>query len=110
MEQRSCVPSSSVVGGMTYAMICNRRDISQAVNVASRYMGNAGKTHWHTVRWIRWYSKGATGGGLIYGVLDVSVLCVVGYVDSGYAGDLNKEGHGQYVFTLCGRAISWSAW
>jgi hypothetical protein len=39
----SCVPYSSAVGSIMYAMVCTRLDISQAVSVVSFYMANHGK-------------------------------------------------------------------
>jgi len=44
-EQMSHVPYASAVGSIMYAMVCTRPDISQAVNIVSRYMGNPGKMH-----------------------------------------------------------------
>ena len=36
----------SVVGGLMYAMVCTRRDLSHAMSVVSRYIHNPGKDHW----------------------------------------------------------------
>lgn len=45
VEHMSCVPYVSAVGSIMYAMICTRLDISHAVSVISRYMGNPGNLH-----------------------------------------------------------------
>nr|GFA27763.1 retrotransposon protein, putative, Ty1-copia subclass [Tanacetum cinerariifolium] len=63
-EDMSRVPYSSVVGSLMYAMVCTCPDLARAVSVVSRYMHNPGR---------------ASPNG------------VVGYVDSGYAGDLDAR-------------------
>ena len=104
------VPYSSAVGSIMYAMVCTRPDISQAVSVVSRYMANPGKTHWQAVKWILRYLRGTMNFGLIFD-RDVDLSSkVTGFVDSDYAGDLDKRRSlTGYVFTLCGSAISWKA-
>jgi hypothetical protein len=62
----SHVPYSSAVGSIMYAMVCTRPDISQAVNVVSRYMANPGKVHWQAVKWTLRYLQGTTDVGLVY--------------------------------------------
>jgi len=49
-----------------YAMVCIRPDLSQAVNMISRYMHDPDKGHWETVRWILQYIKGTVDVGLIF--------------------------------------------
>ena len=103
----SHVPYSSVVGSIMYAMVCTRPDISHAVSVVSRYMSNPGKEHWHAVKWILRYLRGTTNACLEFGK---SKNMVVGYVDSDYAGDLDKRRSiTGYVFTLGSSVISWKA-
>jgi len=41
----SHVPYASAVGSIMYAMVCTHPDISQAVSVVSKYIGNPGKMH-----------------------------------------------------------------
>lgn len=41
-EHMSHVPYASAVGSIMYAMVCTRPDISHAVSVVSRFMGNPG--------------------------------------------------------------------
>uniref|UniRef100_A0A2N9IBB7 Integrase catalytic domain-containing protein n=1 Tax=Fagus sylvatica TaxID=28930 RepID=A0A2N9IBB7_FAGSY len=77
--EMSRVPYASAVGSLMFAMVCTRPDIAQAVGVVSRYMVNPG-----------------------------SDFTVRGYVDSDYAGDLDKsKSTSGYVFTLAGGAVSW---
>lgn len=109
-EHMSRVPYASAVESIMYAMVCTRTDISHAVSVVSRFMGNPGKTHWQAVKWILRYLKGTTDVGLVYDRGSNTSGSVVGYVDSYYAGDLDRRRSlTGYVFTLSGCAISWKA-
>ncbi|GKV22644.1 hypothetical protein SLEP1_g32496 [Rubroshorea leprosula] len=104
------VPYASAVGSLMYAMVCTRPDISHAVSVVSRYMANPGKGHWEAVKWILWYLQGTTDVGLVYDRSANPSGNVVGFVDSDFAGDLDKRRSTTgYVFTLSGCAISWKA-
>ena len=101
------VPYSRAVGSIMYAMVCTRPDISQAVSVVSRYMANPGKEHWQAVKWILRYLKGTLNTCLEFGRNDNTL---VGFVDSDYAGDLDKRRSlTGYVFCIGGCAISWKA-
>ena len=71
-----------------FAMVCTRPDIAQAVGAVSRYMVNPGKEHWSAVKRILRYVKGTSNAALCYGGSD---FIVRGYVDSNYAGDLDKS-------------------
>ncbi|XP_019435951.1 PREDICTED: uncharacterized protein LOC109342419, partial [Lupinus angustifolius] len=109
-EEMSSVPYASAVGSLMYAMICTRPDIAQAVSVVSRYMASPGKVHWKAVKWIMRYLKGTMDIGLLYGKVKGVGSKVIGYVDSDYAGDLDKRRSlTGYVFTLCGCTVSWKA-
>lgn len=78
--------------------------------VVSRYMGSPGKIHWQAVKWIFRYLKGTADVGLVYGRSSNIDSNIIGYVDSDYAGDLDKRRSlTGYVFTLSGCAISWKA-
>ncbi|KAG7962752.1 hypothetical protein I3843_09G081300 [Carya illinoinensis] len=100
------VPYASVVGSLMYAMVCTRPDISQAVSLISRYMHNPGKTHWHAAKWILRYILGTVDIGLKFEKSEDSL--VTGYVDSDYAGDLDKRRSTTgYVFTMAGGPVSW---
>ncbi|KAK9146217.1 hypothetical protein Sjap_006120 [Stephania japonica] len=94
-------PYASAVGRLMFAMICTRPDIAQAVGVISRYMANPGREHWNAVKRILRYIKGTSNVALCYGGSD---FIVSGYVDSDYAGDLDKsKSTTGYVFTLLWR-------
>ncbi|KAL4271204.1 hypothetical protein GQ457_13G028940 [Hibiscus cannabinus] len=103
--EMSRVPYASAVGSLMFAMICTRPDIAQAVGVVSRYMANPGREHWNAVKRILRYIKGSLNVALCYGGSD---FLISGYVDSDYAGDLDKsKSTTGYVFTITGGAVSW---
>jgi len=103
--EMSRVPYASGVESLMYAMICTRPDITQAVGVVSRFMADPGKKHWNAVKRIIRYFKGTSNVALCFGG---SELIVNGYVDSDFAGDLDKrKSTTGYVFTLAGVAVSW---
>ncbi|KAE8725167.1 Eukaryotic translation initiation factor 3 subunit E [Hibiscus syriacus] len=103
--EMSRVSYTSAVGSLMFAMICTRPDIAQAVGVVSRYMANPGKEHWNTVKRILRYIKGTSNIALCYGG---SNLLINSYVDSDYAGDLDKNKSTiEYVFKVTGGAVSW---
>jgi hypothetical protein len=109
-EYMSRVPYSSAVGNLMYAMICTRPDLAHAVSVVSRFMHNPGKEHWNAVKWILRYLKGTTDFGLLFDKNSVKTNDVIGFVDSDYAGDLDKRRSiSGYIFSLCGSAVSWKA-
>ena len=54
-------------------------------------MANPGRLHWHAVKWILRYLKGTTGMSLVFDGASPSGTSVVGFVDSKYAGDLDKR-------------------
>ena len=103
--EMSRVPYASAVGSLMFAMICTRPDIAQAVGVVSRYMANPGREHWNAVKRILRYIKGSLNVALCYGGSEVLIR---GFVDSDYAGDLDKnKSTTGYVFTIAGGAVSW---
>ena len=104
-DYMSRIPYANVVGCLMYAMVCTRPDISHAVGVVSRYMANPGKEHWSAVKWVLRYLRGTSSYCISY---NKSSEYVCGYVDSDFAGDLDKRrSTSGYVFTLAGGAISW---
>ena len=103
----SCVPYSSAVGSIMYAMICTRPDIAQAVSIVSRYMANLGKEYWQVVKWILRYLRGTVDVRLEFGRNEGEL---VGFVDSDFAGDGDKgRSPTRYLFSIGGCAISWKS-
>ncbi|KAH9648835.1 hypothetical protein KPL70_025759 [Citrus sinensis] len=109
-SEASSIPYSSAVGCLMYAMVLTRPDLSYAVSVVSRYMTNPGNEHWRAVMWILRYLNGTISYGLIYGTDGRKEVNVEGFVDSNYAGDLDKRRSlTRYLFRLSGCTISWKA-
>ena len=56
------------------------------------------------------YLKGIVGHGIVFRKVKKSSDQVQGYVDSGFASDLDeRRSINGYVYTLCGGAVSWKA-
>lgn len=107
IDEMSKIPYANAVGCLMYAMVCTRPDIAQAVGVVSKYMANPGKEHWNAVKWILRYLKGTKDLGILFERKHESES-VVGYVDSDFAGDLDKRRSTTgYVYTLASGPISW---
>lgn len=104
-QYMSRVPYANVVGSLMYAMISTRSDISHAVGVVSRYKANPRKEHWVAVKWVLLYLRGTSDYCITFdGCSDEAC----GYVDSDFAGDLDKRrSTSGYVFSLAGGAIIW---
>lgn len=102
------VPYSQAVGSLMYLMIATRPDLSYATNLVSRYMFNPGKRHWEEVMWISRYLKGTIQATLQYTKNNPSENEVFGYVDSGFAVDLDKRRSLSGYFFLLGQSqLSW---
>ena len=107
VEHMKNIPYSSVVGYIMYGMVCTRPDLAYGIEVLSRFMSNLRKHDWHTAKWMLRYLKGIVGHGIVYGKVNKSSYQVQGYVDSDFAGDLDKKRSiTGYVYTLCGGAVS----
>ncbi|TXG57384.1 hypothetical protein EZV62_018697 [Acer yangbiense] len=107
MEEMVKVSYANVVGCFMYAMVCTRPDISQAVSVVAKYMANLGKEHWNAIEWILRYLKGTKELGIMF-ERQHGENNIVWFVDSDYAGDLDKRRSTmQYVFTCADGPISW---
>jgi len=107
-EYMTRVPYASAVGSLMYAMVCTRPDFSQAVSMISRYMHDPGKGHWEAKKWVLRYIKGIIDVGLILEKDFTGKRECIRYVDSDYAGDLDKcQSTTGYVFTLSQAPVSW---
>jgi len=107
-EHMTHVPYANAVGSLMYAMVCTRPDLSQAVSMVSRYMHDPGQGHWEAVKWILRYIKGTVDVGLVFEKDNTGKQECIGYVDSDYAGDLDKRRSTTgYVFTFSQAPVSW---
>jgi hypothetical protein len=104
IEYMSKVPYCSVVGSLMYAKVCSRPDLSYAMSIVSRYMSNPGKEHRSAVQWIFRFLRWTAGHCLQFGR---TAKGLIGYVDSDYAGDLDRRRSLTcYVFTVGSCAVS----
>ncbi|KAH9657439.1 hypothetical protein KPL70_023077 [Citrus sinensis] len=104
------VPYASAVGCLMYAIVLTRPDLSYVVSVVSRYMANPGEEHWRAVKWILRYLNGTGTYGLMYGGQRQDDSQIVGYVDSDYAGDLDRRRSlTGYLFTFNNCTVNWKA-
>ncbi|KAH9705095.1 hypothetical protein KPL70_011743 [Citrus sinensis] len=104
------IPYSSAVGSIMYAMVCTRPDVAYGIGLVSMFMGNPGKEHWEAVKWLLRYLRGTKGHGVMFGQVNNASSKVLGYVDSNFAGDLDKRRSVTgLVFTLCGGVVSWKS-
>ncbi|CAL2253802.1 unnamed protein product [Prunus armeniaca] len=71
-EEMSKVPHASLVGSLMYAVVCTRPDLAQAISVVPRYL------------------KGTKKFGILF-ERQQGKACMSGYVDSDYAGVLDKR-------------------
>ncbi|TXG67015.1 hypothetical protein EZV62_008290 [Acer yangbiense] len=103
--RRISKPNRSVM----YSMISTRPDLAQAISVLSRYMPDPGKGHWNAMKWLLRYISSTTYVWLIYDCSN-SVIDLVGYVDSDYAGDRDKRrSTSSYFFTIAGCCVNWKS-
>ena len=62
------------------------------------------------IKWILRYLKGTSHFRLLFDKNSVKEIGVMGFVDSDFAGDLDKRcSISGYVFLLCGSSVSWRA-
>ncbi|KAE8708956.1 hypothetical protein F3Y22_tig00110332pilonHSYRG00622 [Hibiscus syriacus] len=109
-EYMKKVPYANAVGSLMHAMVCTRPYISQAVEVVSRYMHDPGEGHWQAVKWILRYFQQIVDVGLVFEQDETLGQCVVGYVDSDYAGDFDqRRSTTEYLFTLAKAPVSWKS-
>lgn len=93
-----------------YAMVLTRPDISHAISVVSRYMATPGREHWQGIKWIMRYIKGTLNLGLLYGKKSDCSTGLKGFVDSNYAGDMDRRRSlSGYMFFLHGCLINQKA-
>ena len=109
-QDMASVPYANAIGCLMYAMVLTKPDIAHAVSVVSRYIAQPGEDHWKAVKWILMYLNGTVNWGLIYGKTEENDEVLKGYVDSDYAGDLDRRRSlTGYLFMLNGCAANWKA-
>ena len=99
-EYMTRVSYANAVGSLMYAMVCTRPDLSQVVSMISRYMHDPSRGHWEAIKQVLGTSRVEKNS--------ISKQECVGYVDSDYAGDLDKRRSTTgYMFTLSQAPVSW---
>ena len=74
----------------------------------NRYIYDPGKGHWEAITWVLWYIKGTLDVRLVFEKDSTGKQEFIRYVDSDYAGDLDKRRSTiDYVFTLSQAPVSW---
>ncbi|KAL6332914.1 hypothetical protein AAG906_019919 [Vitis piasezkii] len=86
--QNAKLVSTPLCSRVSHVCYGSRPDLSYVVSAISRYMTNPGQEHWKVVQWIFRYLRGSTDVYLHFGRTRDRV---VGYVDSNFAGDLDKR-------------------
>ena len=96
----------AVICCLTYASICTRPDITTAVSYLSQFMSRPGTEHWEGVKRVLRYIRGTLDLGLKF--KSVKNLCLFGYSDADWAGDVSsRKSRSGYVFMLGGAIVSW---
>ncbi|GKE82114.1 hypothetical protein Tco_1552114, partial [Tanacetum coccineum] len=91
VKRMSKVPYANAVGSLMYLIVCTRPDIAYAISVVSRFLANLSKDHWDVLNWILNHLRGTTNVGLVYGTDRGNHVEVIGFVNSDYIKDSDKE-------------------
>ena len=98
----------SMIGGLLYAAIATRPDISQAVGVVSKYSSKPSEAHLTAAKRILCYLKGTADITLKYKKSESTRL--IGYSDADYAGDLDDRHRVQNKLRkVCGQMAKYFA-
>lgn len=111
LNEVSYIPYANSMGILMYFKVCYMPDMTHAMSVVSRFMGNLGKTHSESVKWPIRYLKVATKRDLKFQRrhYDEEDL-LVGFLDTDYAANLDtRKSLTVYVFSLYGTTISWKS-
>jgi len=107
-EYMTRVLYASAVDSLMYAMVCTKLDLPQVISMINKYMHDPDRGYWEAVKWVVWFIKGIIDVGLVFEKDSSGKQKCVGYVDSDYAGELDKRRSiTGYVFTLFQTPVSW---
>ncbi|PNY15934.1 hypothetical protein L195_g012642 [Trifolium pratense] len=91
-------------------LLATRPDLAYSICLVARFMDRPTDMHVIAVKRIVSYLKGTLGFGVMYKSNSKIVLCLKGWCDSDYAGDLDdRKSTTGFVFMLGCGAISWSS-
>ena len=100
-EYLTYVPYASAVGSLIYAIVCTKARFVKSCLNGQQIHARSWKGHWETVKWILQYMKGTIEFGLVFKKDVTDKQECIRYVNSDYAGDLDKHrSTTKYVFTL----------
>ena len=100
------VTYQSIVGGLMYAAIATRPDISFAVGVLSKFNSKPYEAHLTAAKWVIRYLKGTVDVALKYCKTVNGTL--IGYSDANWAGDIDdRHSTTGNLFLMASGAISW---
>jgi hypothetical protein len=103
-----CEKFQSLIGSLMYAMICTRPDIAYSVSTLSRFNHNPSSEHYHAAVRVLRYLDQTSNLGIIFGSEGATQL--VGYSDSGYAGDKDtRKSTAGYLYKMNGGSVSWKS-
>lgn len=107
----SNIPYRSLVGGLLYAAIGSRPDISHAVNVLTTYQLNPGIKHWIAAKQVLRYLKGTLDYELKYKAgTHYSSLDITSISDADWANDrADRKSISGYVVYVNHSPITWSS-
>jgi len=78
-----------------------------SMSVVSKYMSNTGREHWEAIKWFLRYLKGIKNLDIMF-ERQYEEVCIIGFIDSDHAGDLDKwRSTTSYVFTCGGGPLCW---
>lgn len=100
-------PYRPALGGLMYASVGTRPDITYAVSQLARFAQNPGVAHWNALKRVYQYLKGTTDMWLRLGGADNEEL-PDGFSDADGMSNVDRHAISGYVF-LMGGAVSWSS-
>ena len=99
----------SIIGGLMFAAVCTRPDITFAVNRLARYCSNPTEAHHAAAKRILRYLKGTVDHRITYtGTAETNPL-LVGYCDADWAQDKDSRRKSTSGYVMCGGAVSWQS-
>ena len=109
--QPTQLPYRSALGGILYANVCCRPDISFAVSTLASHCESPKGVHWNALMDLLRYLKDTQDLALVYGRADGSAKNTLNvYADADYARDTEKRrSRSGYVIYLNGGAVAWNS-
>ena len=98
----------NLIGTLMYVMVCTRPDLCNAISILSRYQSCASEELWRALKRVLRYIKGTINVSLVFRRNKMENDCIVGFVDSDWAGDSNdRRSTAGYIFKILNCPVSW---